>query len=598
MRLRHFSSLIALLLAALVLLPAFGQDAGSGRGVVRFADATLADGSWALANLLVPRLFDVDAQTGSLLGADRSDRALVEVVPPNLPSDEVTLRLRADRVWSDGEPITAYDVLFTLMATTVQSGHAATAARLSVQGVRLIDERTVALRFAMTDAELAELRPRLDSAFGAATCDDLPRANVDLLPVHTFAPDFRAFVEAHAPPVEQPSLTDWVRAYNTARMPSLYDLNAAPLTSGTYRRDDTYSSGSQRYVPADGTGAALERRLDLRVSAVEALIAGETNVLLDAPIEERAGLRALSDPNAGNMQIAEVPGREALIVLLNFANTRRPLPAFHPVTSEPLDQGQHPIFSDPSVRRALQLAIDPAPIVETTMQRSAVPLAGLFAPGSWVFDPTLQPSGTNIVEAEQLLDDAGWIDNGVVRQCVGCATAPDGTTLRFGLGSYSVDPEIADWLTRQWSAIGISVAAMGNDLYGLQSQTFDAYLLPFGGLTYESADPDPAWLLTPFGDSPFAGGDNLEFLMNYGSYNNPAVTDLIEQARTVPGCDTAARAALYHQLERVLQDDLPFLSVIAPTEFYAAAPNVIGFAPRTGDPLWNVEDWVIGADPS
>jgi hypothetical protein len=46
-------------------------------------------------------------------------------------------------------------------------------------------------------------------------------------------------------------------------------------------------------------------------------------------------------------------------------------------------------------------------------------------------------------------------------------------------------------------------------------------------------------------------------------------------------------------VERVLQADLPFLSIAAPNEFYAAAPNILGFAPRTGDPLWNVESWVV-----
>jgi hypothetical protein len=131
------------------------------------------------------------------------------------------------------------------------------------------------------------------------------------------------------------------------------------------------------YEPTDGTGAVLEQRLDLPLSAVDALIAGETNVLLNVPIEQRAGIRALSAPNAGNFQIAEVPGHSSIIVLLNFADPTRPLPAFHPVTGEPLEQGHNQFFSDPKVRRALQLAIDPAPIIENAMQRSALPLAGL-----------------------------------------------------------------------------------------------------------------------------------------------------------------------------------------------------------------------------
>jgi peptide/nickel transport system substrate-binding protein len=98
-------------------------------------------------------------------------------------------------------------------------------------------------------------------------------------------------------------------------------------------------------------------------------------------------------------------------------------------------------------------------------------------------------------------------------------------------------------------------------------------------------------MLTPARDRLNANA--FDTPLNYGSYSNPEVTRLVEAARTVLGCDRSERAAIYHQLERVLQDDLPFLFVAAPNEFYAAAPNVIGFAPRPGDPLWNVETWVV-----
>ena len=114
-----------------------------------------------------------------------------------------------------------------------------------------------------------------------------------------------------------------------------------------------------------------------------------------------------------------------------------------------------------------------------------------------------------------------------------------------------------------------------------------------GGNAYEDADPDRTRLLTPQGDRLDPNIAALHPLMNYTSYNNPDVTRLLQRSRTLLSCDSTSRAEIYHQVEALLRDDVPFIPVVAPREFYAATPSVIGFAPRTGDPLWNVELWVV-----
>ena len=201
----------------------------------------------------------------------------------------------------------------------------------------------------------------------------------------------------------------------------------------------------------------------------------------------------------------------------------------------------------------------------------------------------------NLIEAKRLLDDAGWIEGANGRFCDHCGTAEDGALLAVELGSAADLYGLANVIAAQWQQIGATVYLAGSDSYRLTGESFDAFLISVGGNAYEDADPDRTQMLTPAGDT-LAVSPSLYPLLNYNSYNNPAVTDLLEQARTLPGCDPQARAALYHEVERRLQEDVPFIPVAAPREFYAAAPEVIGFAPRTGDPLWNVESWVVASE--
>lgn len=598
--LNRFPSLLAFLSILLFLMPAQAQEAGDGRGVVQLAAENplsvlylyppncTSDVCWMLQSLLYPRLFDIDPATGALLTASESNRAMVEAIVSDLPASQVTLRLQKDRLWNDGQPVNAYDVLFSMMVMTYHSQTTASPTT-SVIGVHVIDEYTVGFRFTLTDEEIAQLPPVEQPP--SPTCDVLPRANIFLLPSHAVAPAFRSFVDENTPLMEAPSVIDWLDAYEEAQLPFNFSMPTDIPTSGIHRFDGFDSENSAHFIPSDGSGVAIEN-VSTALSPLNAFIAGDTNLFLDVPISQRATLRTLTDPNTRNFQIAELPGRTALVVVLNFADPDRPLPAFHPETGDPIEQGQHPIFSDLRVRRALQLAIDPNPLIDGILQDSATSIGGLLPPASWGFDSSLAPLQTNIDEAKQLLDDAGWRQRGEIRRCIGCSTASENTPLDFTLMASS-DYEIAEALAAQWREIGVSVFAVQGDVNAVTGQTFDAYLLPVGNNFYEAADPDRSLMLTPAGDILQPTGDFRSPVMNYGSYNNPEVTVLVEQARDLPGCAPTQRAELYHKLERLLQSDLPFLSIASPNEFYVAAPNVLGFAPRPGDALWNIDSWVV-----
>ena len=101
-----------------------------------------------LATLLLPQLFDVDPATGTLLDADQSDRALVKALTFDESAGEYTFTLDPTRTWSDGEPVTADDVLLSLIRVRLYSGNPYNSGLQEIAGVRIIDPHTLALRFA------------------------------------------------------------------------------------------------------------------------------------------------------------------------------------------------------------------------------------------------------------------------------------------------------------------------------------------------------------------------------------------------------------------------------------------------------------------
>jgi ABC-type transport system substrate-binding protein len=77
----------------------------------------------------------------------------------------------------------------------------------------------------------------------------------------------------------------------------------------------------------------------------------------------------------------------------------------------------------------------------------------------------------------------------------------------------------------------------------MQPQKFDAIVLSFGGFP---PDPDSlgSMFLNSHNDTPNMGN-------NYTSVVNPEIDELLEAARTVPGCSVEERAPYYQQIQAI-----------------------------------------------
>jgi len=69
----------------------------------------------------------------------------------------------------------------------------------------------------------------------------------------------------------------------------------------------------------------------------------------------------------------------------------------------------------------------------------------------------------------------------------------------------------------------------------------------------------------------------------------------MEQARTLPGCDPAARAELYHEIQALMQEDLPYVPLFDTEGMYAARTSVGGFSPFPSQLFWNVDRWTVAS---
>ena len=176
------------------------------------------------------------------------------------------------------------------------------------------------------------------------------------------------------------------------------------------------------------------------------------------------------------------------------------------------------------------------------------------------------------------------------RFCQGCQYALDGTPFEFELVTNEENTRreaIGTIVKDQLREVGIEVdfQTFAFSTLGLNGQTYDAYI--FGWIEGFPQDPDQILIL---------GGPDNDFVQNSynaSSYANPEFVRLSKKALTLPGCDPTARAEIYHQIQKLLQDDQPYVWLFTQNQFFAAHSNVIGFDPYPNTPWWNIHTWRV-----
>jgi peptide/nickel transport system substrate-binding protein len=457
-----------------------------------------------------------------------------------------TFTLKENLTWSDGTPLTASDVKFTI--EKIQDPNVRSPKKSAWDGVTAAapDARTVTFTLKKPYAPFLE----------NATIGILPKAIWGSLSAEEFG-----FSSYNTNPVGSGSYKIGEVSQNSSGIPEFYDL-----------------------VPFEGyvLGAPFISHVQIRFyTGEEKLIEAYKNGQVEA-------ISAISPQNA---------------LALSTAGSRvetAPLPRTFGVF---LNQNEQEIFIDPSVRLALNESVDKDFIINSVLYGFASKIDGPLPPGVIGFNASgatstgMTSTSTpedRIIAARNILTKNGWVYNEEKRVMEktpkgnGKKTKSAAQTLSFSL-STSDAPElrkVAEILKQEWENMGAQVELKvfeSGDLNQniIRPRKYDALL--FGEIVGRDPDPYAFW----HSSQRFDPG------LNIALYTSIPADKLLEKARGV--ADENERALLYQSFETEVKRDSPVIFLYSPRFIYVLPKNLQGLdisgITLPTERFSNIKDW-------
>lgn len=410
------------------------------------------------------------------------------------------LHLRRNARWTDGAPMTAKDVVFTILLESNPHVVAGQTSQFTLmRSIRALDPYTVEIRLSQPSP------PFLENA--------LSRNATLLLPEHVlgkYPPGSEAeakFVNADTEFSQHPVTGG---AWNIERNVSDSYL--------ILKRNPTY------WGPMPHLNEVAFRVYPQQDSLYAAVDAGEVDVTDIPPNLWRVHTRLRGDHKFINW-----PWNVTFLLLPNYHD-----PAI-------------PWIHDPRVKQAMMYAIDRRFITQGIMSGQADILNGPIPSFSPYYDRSIRTYAYDPEKARQLLDAAGWHMHGGVRTKDG---VPMRVTLKTGGATDAVASNIAELIQAEFKAVGI-----GCTLDNEEIQTFfvdlhnSRFQLALRGVILPPYPDDYEFYYSKM--TRANGGYNIGF------YSNPQIDKAIVDARTAPSA-ALSRAAL-NRYQQLASDDLPVI---------------------------------------
>jgi peptide/nickel transport system substrate-binding protein len=265
---------------------------------------------------------------------------------------------------------------------------------------------------------------------------------------------------------------------------------------------------------------------------VQALSAGAIDLISQVPHEYIAALKA-----ADNVQVVTGPGMSIRHLVFNISGQS--------------NSTGHPALRDATVRLAIAHAIDRQQLIDSALGGTGMHGLGIIPPAlrTW-FNPTLENVPFDLQAAKAILDAAGYADT----DSDGVRETPAGdmdlTFRLFVAGDSPTADREAELLGNWLRQIGVRANTQTMDIATLESEgcpscDFDLLLMD------REATQDPSSLLAAFTTQSIASG------LNPSGYSNPVYDALNDQQLLT--VDPEQRQQLIWQMQQVLHDDRSFL---------------------------------------
>ena len=447
--------------------------------------------------------------------------AAANVVPGAAESWEVsddgtvyTFTIREDARWSNGDPLTAADFVFSFQRI-MDPGTGAKYANIlyplmNGEAINTGEAETTALGVEALDEKTLQITLEAPTPFF-----------LELLTHQTGLPVHPASVEAHGNDFIRPEnmvsngayqLVEWVPNAHI-----LMERNEHFHAADTVQIDQVY------FYPTEDRSAALR-----------SFRAGELHSNNDVPHDQISWLR---ENLPENFRAAAYLG--TYYYALNH---------------------EDPIIGDPDVRRALSLAIDREFIVEEITGGGEVAAYSFVPPGIGNYDdPAFAdymgvPMAERVEEAVELMTEAGY--------------GPDNpVTVELRYNTSENHRKVALAIADMWAPLGVNI-----ELFNTDVATHYAHLRDRGdfdvaraGWIGDYSDPQNFLFMVE--------SDNTGF--NYARYENPEYDALMDEAAATVDLD--ARAELLFQAEELFMEDLPFLPIYYYASLNLVADNLEGW---------------------
>jgi peptide/nickel transport system substrate-binding protein len=470
----------------------------------------------------------------------------LEAVPDFVTNTEVsedgqtfTYTVRDDLVWSDGEPMRAQDMAFTLNTYKEKHAYLPQGYLGLVESVEAPDDTTVVLRTS-----------KPTSLFSGA----VPYMYTYILPEHVWS--------EHA---DEPKQYDNVPA-----------IGSGPFVIAEYQRGEFVRL--ERNPHWAGKEPAIDeiiyRIFKNEDAEAEALKQGEIDFAYFDTANVYNSLKG--QPNIGT-HVGPTPSFDE-IAMNNGSAYQEPDPPFQP------HGDGHPALTDPTVRRAIRMAINSQEVAEKVHLGYAVPGDTIIPPVS-VAGARWEPTGDEIIAfdlegAAQLLEDAGYRDtdgDGVREMPPGSLDPGRPLEFRYYVQTNDQATVKAAPFVRAWlEDIGIraEVTAMTSGRLGdeINAGTYD--LFHWGWFP----DPDPDAIL-----QNFTCDDRPPNAQTYGDndpyYCNPEYDRLYEEQFST--LDPERRFEIIHQMQELYYNDAAYAVLWYAPLFQAyRSDRFTGFQPQ------------------